>query len=113
METSAIPLNRLYGDLAYLWPLFSPPEEYAEEAGFWRRLLRELAGPGRHRVLELGVGGGHNLSHLAGEFEATAVDLSPTMLELSRRKITSRYPSTIDSAKKLPFRLTLWIAKRP
>lgn len=85
METSTIPLNRLYGDLAYLWPLFSPPEEYAEEAGRWRELLRELAGPGRHRVLELGAGRGHNLSHLAGEFEATAVDLSPKMLALSKR----------------------------
>jgi len=35
-------------------------------------------------VLELGVGGGHNLSHLTADFECTAVDLSPDMLALSQ-----------------------------
>ena len=75
---------RLYYDLAYLWPIISPPEEYAEEAGHWRDAVREKLGPGRHNLLELGVGGGHNLSHLTGEFECTAVDLSPNMLALSK-----------------------------
>ena len=41
--------------------------------------------PDRHRILELGAGGGHNLSHLTADFEAEAVDLSPRMLEHSRR----------------------------
>lgn len=76
---------RLYDDLAYLWPLVSPPEDYAEEAGYWRRAIRNRLGPGRHRILELGAGGGHNLSHLTADFEAEAVDLSPRMLEHSRR----------------------------
>ena len=31
------------------------------------------------------MGGGHNLSHLTADFEAEAVDLSPRMLEHSRR----------------------------
>lgn len=70
----------MYGDFSHLWPLISDPEEYAEEAGYWREALREFLGPGRHHVLELGVGGGHNLSHLTAEFEATAVDLSAEML---------------------------------
>ena len=30
------------------------------------------------------MGGGHNLSHLTADFDATAVDLSPCMLEISR-----------------------------
>lgn len=85
MEAGSIPLNRLYDDLAYLWPLLSPPEEYAEEAGHWRTTLRELLGPGRHSVLELGVGGGHNLSHLTADFEVTAVDSSEGMLAHSRK----------------------------
>ena len=76
---------RLYDDLAYLWPMVSPPEDYAEEAGYWRRAIRNRLGPGRHRILELGAGGGHNLSHLTADFEAEAVDLSPRMLEHSRR----------------------------
>ena len=77
--------RRLYSDLAYLWPLVSPPEDYAEEADHWREAIRARLGEGRHRILELGVGGGHNLSHLTADFEATGVDLSPEMLEHSRR----------------------------
>ena len=76
--------NRLYNDLALLWPLLDPPEDYAEEAAFWRQALRDKLGPGRHKVLELGVGGGHLLSHLTGDVEATAVDISPQMLTHSR-----------------------------
>lgn len=76
--------HRLYGELAHLFPLVTPPEDYAEEAGYWRKALRAVLGPGRHPILELGVGGGHLLSHLTGEFQATAVDLSETMLALSR-----------------------------
>lgn len=85
MQPDAIPLNRLYNDLAFLWPVMSPPHEYAEEAAHWRALLRESLGPGRHPILELGVGGGHNLSHFAAEFEAVAVDCSERMLDNSRR----------------------------
>jgi trans-aconitate methyltransferase len=84
MKVENIPEGRLYGDLTYLIPLLSPPEEYAEEATHWRSILREKLAPGRHPILELGVGGGHNLSHLTNDFEATAVDLSETMLTLCR-----------------------------
>jgi hypothetical protein len=77
--------NRMYDDLAYLWPLISAPEGYAEEARFWRDALWEKLGPGRHRILELGVGGGNNLSHLTKDFQATAVDLSERMLIHSKK----------------------------
>ncbi len=83
MDPSSITPNRLFNDLAYLWPVMSPPEEYAEEAECWRKLLQERLGPGRHRVLELGVGGGHNLSHLTSDVDATAVDISRPMLRHS------------------------------
>ena len=76
-------LNRLYNDLAWLWPVISTPEEYADEYVYWRRALWDKLGVGRHRILELGVGGGHNLSHLTRHFQATAVDISPQMLRLS------------------------------
>ena len=76
---------RLYYDLAHLWPVVSPPEDYADEAEYWRRALHGHLGPGRHRILELGAGGGHNLSNLTGDFKATAVDLSPHMIQYSRR----------------------------
>ena len=71
--------------MAYLWPIISPPEEYGSEARYFRDVILEELGPGRHRLLELGVGGGHNLSHLTVDFDCTAVDLSPDMLALSER----------------------------
>ncbi len=83
MDPASITPNRLFTDLAYLWPVMSPPEEYAEEAECWRILLREKFAPGRPHVLELGVGGGHNLSHLTEEVDATAVDISTEMLRHS------------------------------
>ena len=71
---------RFYGELAEWWPLVSPPEEYEEEASFAASLL----GTARD-VLELGSGGGHNASHLKARFDMTLVDLSPEMLDVSRR----------------------------
>ena len=80
---------RLYDDLAYLWPLMSPPEDYADEGERWRRELRARLGPGRIRFLDLGTGGGHHLHQIIGgegdRFDAAAVDLSETMLSHSRR----------------------------
>ncbi len=72
--------NKMYHELAHLWTLISAPEEYAAEAACWREALRDKLGPGRHHILELGVGGGNNLSHLTGDFDATAVDISKEML---------------------------------
>ena len=77
--------NRLYGDLACLWPLVSPPDDYIEEGEVWVELIRSRLGPGRHSILELGTGGGNLLSQLTGEFDAEAVDLSEGMLEHSRK----------------------------
>lgn len=73
-------LNRMYDDFADLWPLISSHEEYAKEAAYWRDVLRAKLGPGRHEILELGAGGGHNLSHLTKDFLITAVDISDKML---------------------------------
>ena len=76
--------------MAWLWPLISPPEDYAEEARYWIDALRETIGPGDVRILELGVGGGDNLSHIVGDHgdmvvSACAVDLSEGMLAHSRK----------------------------
>ena len=76
---------RLYNELAYLWPVISPVEDYAGEAERWLDAIREKLGPGSHHLLELGVGGGHNLFHLVKQHRAAAVDISPKMLDLSRR----------------------------
>jgi len=76
--------HRFYSDLAAWWPLISPPEDYAEEAAEMARLLTSASIPVRE-VLELGSGGGHTAVHLTPRFEMTLVDLSPDMLEVSRR----------------------------
>ena len=75
----------MYDEFAHLWPLIGPPEEYATEAMYWRAAVRDKLGPGRHEVLELGVGGGSNLHHMTRDFNFTAVDLSEKMLAHSIR----------------------------
>lgn len=75
----------MYEDLAAYWPVISPPEGYRLEAAHWRAAFEERLGPGTHSLLELGVGGGHNLHHLKEGFApVVAVDLSEAMLENSR-----------------------------
>lgn len=85
MSLLAYGQHRLYGDLAHLWPLVSPPEQYEEEAGYWLRELRARLAPGRRRILDLGTGGGHHLHRLTDDFDADAVDLSQAMLAHSQR----------------------------
>jgi hypothetical protein len=75
----------MYHEFAHLWPLISAPEDYENEASYWRKALRSKLGPGRHCILELGVGGGNNLSFLTKDFDATAVDLSNEMLAQCRK----------------------------
>ena len=80
----------MYDEFARLWPQISSPEEYAEEAALWKEALFDLLQlePGvqpKPRVLEMGVGGGNNLSHLTPFVDAVAVDLAPAMLEESKR----------------------------
>ncbi|MDX6507550.1 MAG: hypothetical protein QOG06_2194 [Gaiellaceae bacterium] len=75
---------RLYDELADWFHLLTAPEEYAEEAELYRRLLTQVGDELPRTVLELGSGGGNNASHLKAHFELTLVDRSPQMLELSR-----------------------------
>jgi SAM-dependent methyltransferase len=75
---------RLYDELAAWFHLLTAPEDYAEEAELYRRLLIEACDVSPRTVLELGSGGGNNASHLKAHFELTLVDRSPQMVELSR-----------------------------
>lgn len=75
---------KLYHDLAAWWPLLSAPEEYKEEADFFRPLLIEACATPPRTLLELGSGGGNNASHLKAHFQMTLTDLSPGMLAVSR-----------------------------
>jgi SAM-dependent methyltransferase len=75
---------KLYRELAEWFHLLTAPEEYAEEAERYRRVLTEAAERPVETVLELGSGGGNNASHLKAHFTMTLTDLSPQMLAISR-----------------------------
>jgi SAM-dependent methyltransferase len=74
----------LYTDLAAWFHLLTRPEDYAEEAAFYQRILQAAGVPEGASVLELGSGGGNNASHLKRHYRMTLVDLSPGMLAVSR-----------------------------
>ncbi|MFW6336024.1 MAG: class I SAM-dependent methyltransferase [Phycisphaeraceae bacterium] len=81
---------RLYDDLAHLWPVLSPPEDYeAEAAAIGHAITPAMPADRRPTLLELGAGGGHTLVHLADRFDCTADDLSPSMLNNCRRLVPS------------------------
>jgi SAM-dependent methyltransferase len=73
---------RLYGELAPWFHLLTKPEDYAEEAARYRRLVLEAC-PDAQALLELGAGGGNNASHLKQHFSCTLSDVSPQMLAAS------------------------------
>ncbi|TET86004.1 MAG: class I SAM-dependent methyltransferase [Anaerolineales bacterium] len=78
-------LPKLYKELADWWPTLSSPDDYAEEAEFYRKAILSKCSFSPKSILELGSGGGNNASHLKKHFHMTLVDLSPDMLEVSRK----------------------------
>lgn len=85
MKNGVEELPSLYRELADWWPILSLPEEYEEEARFYRDAILSAASPALPKtLLELGSGGGNNASHLKNQFEMTLVDLSPDMLKVSK-----------------------------
>lgn len=75
--------HRLYHDLASWWPLVSPPEDYADDAALYARLLREAADAPPRTLVEFGSGGGHVAVHLKESLSLTLVDPAPAMRSLS------------------------------
>jgi SAM-dependent methyltransferase len=78
-------LPLLYTELANWFHLLTAPEDYAEEADFYRRIMMGASESPLRTVLELGSGGGNNAYHLKKHFEMTLVDMSNAMLDISRR----------------------------
>lgn len=73
-----------YNQLADWWPVVSPLSDYAGECAEVRRVLQTRR-PQARTLLELGSGGGHVAFHLKRDFDCVLTDLSPAMLEVSRR----------------------------
>jgi len=76
---------RLYHEFASWWPLLSSPNDYAEEAEFYRRTFAKFCAQDPCSLLELGAGGGNNACHLKAHFEMTLTDISDDMLDVSRK----------------------------
>jgi SAM-dependent methyltransferase len=79
------PPLKLYHELAPWFHLLTAPEDYVEEAEFYRKTIVSLSDGTPVTMLELGSGGGNNASHLKAHFQLTLVDLSPDMLDISRQ----------------------------
>jgi SAM-dependent methyltransferase len=77
-------LPKLYTELADWWPILSAPQDYAEEAAFYREAITSMSTYPPKTMLELGSGGGNNASFLKKHFQMTLVDLLPGMIEVSR-----------------------------
>ena len=77
--------KRLYGGLAWTWPIISPPEDYVRETEEFCKVIRKHSQSDVKTLLHLGCGGGHNDSTLKKHFEVTGVDVSEAMLGLARR----------------------------
>ena len=76
--------RRLYHDLAWIWPIVSPPEEYVEETEFFRRVIKEKTEINVQTLLHLGCGGGRNDFTFQKHFAVTGVDISEEMLALAK-----------------------------
>lgn len=76
--------RRLYGDLAWTWPIISPPEDYVGEAEAVHGLLRRHARIPVRTLLHLGCGGGHVDRTLKKHYDVVGVDVSEAMLDLAR-----------------------------
>ncbi len=77
-------LPKMYARLADWWPLLSAPDEYAEEAEFYRQTLTAACTRPPRTLLELGSGGGNNASHMKRQLQLTLVDPAAGMLTVSR-----------------------------
>ena len=83
-------MERLYSDLASWWPLLSPTDTYSDEGPLYFGWLAHILGRTPTTLLELGSGGGHLACHYPQECEVTLLDISESMLEVSRTLNTNK-----------------------
>jgi ubiquinone/menaquinone biosynthesis C-methylase UbiE len=77
--------RRLYGDLAWTWPIISHKENYVGEAEEFYKVIQGHSQIPAKTLLHLGCGGGHLDFTLKKHFEVTGVDVSEAMLSLATR----------------------------
>lgn len=75
----------IYGEYADWYHLFTHPDEYVEEATAYREAIFRHAPRPPRTLLELGAGGGCNAFHLKRDLACTLTDISPQILDQSRK----------------------------
>lgn len=76
---------RLYGELAWLWPLSGGPADYANFSDFAVRQIKTHAKTPVQSLLNIGCGGGNNAFNFKKYFAVTGLDLSPSMLTHAKK----------------------------
>jgi ubiquinone/menaquinone biosynthesis C-methylase UbiE len=77
--------NRLYNDLAWLWPLWGSVEEYKKESELAVDLIKQHAEIEIRSLLDITCGGGKNMFHFKKHFEVHGLDISNAMLDNARK----------------------------
>jgi len=78
-------IRRLYKDLAWTWPIISPPQDYIEESEIYKNTILKYSKIPVKTLLNLGCGGGHVDWVLKKYFKITGIDISKNMLKLARK----------------------------
>lgn len=77
--------RRMYKDLAWIWPIISPKEDYVQEAEAFYRVINENSFIEVDEILHLGCGGGLIDYTLKNYARLTGLDLSEEMLTIAKR----------------------------
>jgi SAM-dependent methyltransferase len=76
---------KIYSTLTEWWPFVLSVESCREEGLYYRQLFQDESDSPPRTLLELGCGGGNTASYFKPELALTLTDISPEMLEVSRK----------------------------
>ncbi|MBN1410140.1 MAG: class I SAM-dependent methyltransferase [Spirochaetales bacterium] len=77
-------VNRLYKDLAWLWPIWGEIEEYKAESEIFIKLIKKFAKLEVNSLLDIGCGAGKNVYYFKNHFEVTGMDISVAMVSQAK-----------------------------
>jgi len=78
-------INRLYNDLAWLWPIWEDVEEYRRESEYFTELIKRYSKIEVNSLSDMGCGIGKFIYHLKQNFVVTGIDISQDMLSNAKK----------------------------